>query len=59
MLFTAGRTLDPARGVFGIAILRADSEAEARAIMQNDPAVKNGVMHAELFPYRIAFAPQA
>jgi len=50
----AGRTLNTDESSFGIVILTAASEDAARAIMHNDPAVKQGVMRAELFPYRIA-----
>jgi len=50
----AGRTLVTDRESFGIVILRAGSEEEAREVMEEDPAVKKGVMAARLFPYRIA-----
>jgi uncharacterized protein YciI len=50
----AGRTLNTDPSSFGIIILRADTEATARGIMEDDPAVRQGVMRAELFPYRIA-----
>jgi uncharacterized protein YciI len=50
----AGRTLNADEQAFGIVIFRASSEEAARIIMNNDPAVKNGVMRAELYPYRIA-----
>jgi uncharacterized protein YciI len=50
----AGRTLTADEHTFGIAILFAATPAEAEAIMRNDPAVKHGVMRAELFPYRVA-----
>jgi uncharacterized protein len=50
----AGRTLTPDEECFGIVIFRAASEAEALQIMRNDPAVREGVMVAQLFPYRIA-----
>jgi len=49
-----GRTQNKDASTFGIAIFRAESDAGARAIMKNDPAVKNGVMRAELFPYKVA-----
>lgn len=39
---------------FGIVILEVESEEEALAIMNDDPAVAAGVMTAELFPYHIA-----
>ena len=50
----AGRTLTTDASSFGIVILEADSEETARQIMLDDPAVRQGVMNAELFPYRIA-----
>jgi uncharacterized protein YciI len=50
----AGRTLTTDETTFGIAILNASSEQAAHSIMTNDPAVVKRVMHAELFPFRIA-----
>ena len=50
----AGRTLNADERTFGIAVLVAATTEEAEALMRNDPAVKHGVMRAELFPYRIA-----
>lgn len=50
----AGRTLNTDASAFGIIIFEAADEAAARSIMENDPAVKQGVMRAELYPYRIA-----
>ncbi len=35
-------------------IFRAASEQEARAVMENDPAVLHGEMTARQFPYRVA-----
>jgi uncharacterized protein YciI len=51
-LILAGRTLntDP----IGIVILEVDNEEEAIELMNNDPAVKEGIMEANLFPYRVA-----
>lgn len=54
IVLLAGRTLNGDPSSFGIVILNAKSEAEARQIMLADPAVSNGVMQAELFPFRIA-----
>lgn len=54
IVLLAGRTLNTDKSAFGIVILNADSESEARRIMENDPAVKQKVMRAELFPYRNA-----
>ena len=53
-MLMAGRTTHNDERTFGIAVFLAPSETEARALMENDPAVKHGVMRAELFPYRIA-----
>ncbi|MGA8904793.1 MAG: YciI family protein [Candidatus Bathyarchaeia archaeon] len=49
-----GRTQNNDPSTFGITIFRADSENAARSIMNNDPAVKKGLMRAELFPYKVA-----
>jgi uncharacterized protein YciI len=49
-----GRTQNNDRSTFGITIFRAESDDAARSIMNNDPAVKKGIMRAELFPYRVA-----
>jgi uncharacterized protein len=49
----AGRTTDDTR-LWGIVILQVADEAEARHIMDNDPAIKGGVQKAELFPFVIA-----
>jgi len=49
-----GRTQNSDEKTFGLAIFRAESEDEARAIMNNDPAVNEGVMRVELYPYKLA-----
>jgi uncharacterized protein len=41
-------------GEMGIAIIEADSEEEARKIMENDPAVLNGIVTPSLYPYRVS-----
>jgi len=53
-LILAGRTLNMDEKTFGIVILEVRSEEEAQSIMKNDPAVAEGIMTAELFPYRVA-----
>jgi len=50
----AGRTTNTDKTSFGIIIFRAESEAAAREIMNDDPAVKKGVMKATLFPFHTA-----
>ena len=47
----AGPCLDAA---FGIVIYEADTEAEARRIMENDPAVIAGVVTAEMHEFRVS-----
>lgn len=38
---------------FGIAVFEATDDEEAERIMQNDPAVKQGVMKAILYPFSL------
>lgn len=54
VVILAGRTLNTDPTSFGIVIFNAESEDAARAIMNDDPAVKGGIFRAELFPYRVA-----
>ena len=54
VVILAGRTLNTDPSSFGIVIFNAESEEAARAIMEGDPAVRGGVMRAELFPYGVA-----
>jgi uncharacterized protein len=54
VMLLVGRTQDNSPRTFGIAIFQAESEEQAQAIMH--PAVRQGVMHAELFSFRIALA---
>ena len=49
-----GRTQNSDASTFGITIFRAESDDTARSTMNNDPAVRKGIMRAELFPYRVA-----
>jgi uncharacterized protein len=51
----AGRTLNESEpSQFGVVIFEADSEAEARALMEEDDAVKEKIMTAQLFPFSVA-----
>lgn len=50
-----GRTLnesDPSQ--FGVVIFEAESEDEARKVMEADDAVKEQIMTAQLFPFSVA-----
>lgn len=50
----AGRTLTEDENTFGIVVLETESDESATRLMEGDPAVKGGVMTAQLFPYRTA-----
>ncbi|KPL57793.1 YciI family protein [Rossellomorea vietnamensis] len=50
----AGRTLNEEENAFGIVVFEADDEEQARAMMEGDPVVKERIMTADLFPYRVA-----
>lgn len=52
-LIFAGRTLLATEESCGSAIFRADSEEEARAIKEGDPAVQAGFSRARLYPYQV------
>ncbi len=54
IVILAGRTQNTDYSSFGITIFNAESEEQARRIVQDDPVVKNRVMRSELFPYKIA-----
>lgn len=50
----AGRTDTHDERTFGIVVFQATSNEEAVEIMRSDPAVAEGVMDPELFPFRLA-----
>ncbi len=54
VVILAGRTLNEERNAFGIVVFEADGEDQAKSFMEEDPAVKEGIMTADLFPYRVA-----
>lgn len=54
VVLLAGRTLNTDPDTFGIIIFEAADDDAAKAFMDNDPAVIEGVMSASVFPYRVA-----
>ena len=54
VMILVGRTQNSDESTFGIAIFEAKDEPTARTIMENDPAVRGGVMSATLYPYKVA-----
>jgi uncharacterized protein len=54
VVLMAGRTTSSDATTFGIVVFVAESQARAADIVKNDPAVRFGVMRAELYPYQVA-----
>jgi len=54
-LIMAGPCMDAA---FAIAIFYAGSEEEAKRIMDNDPAIKSGIVSSELHEFKISLMQQ-
>lgn len=52
VVILAGRTQNTDYSNFGIVLLRAETIEAAREIMLNDPAIKNNVFRADLYPYK-------
>jgi uncharacterized protein len=52
MIFV-GRTETTDENTMGLAVFRAQSEDSARQIMNDDPAVRKGVMKATLYPFKV------
>jgi uncharacterized protein YciI len=50
-LILAGPCLD---GEFGVVLFRAATDDEALEFMRGDPAVRHGLMTAELHPFRVS-----
>lgn len=53
-LILAGKTDGLDETTYGIVIFTADSDEEAKSIMDNDPALKNNVMIGTLHKYSVA-----
>ena len=53
-LVMAGRTDVENSKTLGIVVFEADSFGDAVKIANDDPAVKAGIMSAEVFPFRLA-----
>ena len=53
-LILAGKTAGLDTDTYGIVIFKANSLEEANSIMENDPAVRNGIMKGYLQEYNVA-----
>lgn len=49
-----GRSIEPSP--IGVGVLEAADEDAARRVMENDPAVKEGIMTARLVPFKVIFS---
>lgn len=49
-----GRTQEPGAETMGLVIFEAEDDAAARAFMNADPAIVEGLMTATLHPYQVA-----
>ena len=58
IVLMAGRTLQTDDASHGLVVFVADSEEHARATVESDPAVKEGIFRAELFPFAVALASE-
>ena len=54
IVILAGRTLNSDESQFGIVIFEAMNDVEAENFMNEDPAVKEEIMTAEVFPFHVA-----
>jgi uncharacterized protein YciI len=52
VLVLAGPTLGPVNT--GIAVIEAADEAQARRLMEEDPAIASGIAQGELRPFQVA-----
>ena len=52
----AGRTTTEDERTFGIVVLETDGDATATRVMNEDPAVRRGLMRATLYPFRTALS---
>ena len=54
VVLMAGRTTTEDAQAFGLVVFQVESAEDAERLMRDDPAVRDGVMAAELFPFRVA-----
>jgi uncharacterized protein YciI len=53
-----GRTQNNDESTIGLCVFQAPDEERARAIMNSDPAIAEGVMTGQLYPFSIALWSQ-
>lgn len=52
-LIFAGRTLSVDENGFASVVIHANSESEARAVMERDPGIREGLFRGHLYPYQV------
>lgn len=52
-IILVGRTMNTDENAMGLTIFRAQSDEAASRIMNDDPAVKQGLMTATLYPFKV------
>ena len=57
-LILAGKTAGLDEHTFGLVIVETESLDEALGIMNSDPAIVEGIMQGDLFPYHVALIRQ-
>jgi uncharacterized protein len=53
VLIFAGRTLNIDQGGFASVVFSANSVDEARAVMDSDPGIREGLFRGHLYPYQV------
>ena len=53
-VYFAGRCAVEDESTYGLVLFQADDKDAAIRLMESDPAVRDGVMSAELSPFRVA-----
>jgi uncharacterized protein len=59
VILLAGRTLHTDETSIGIMIFRAESQEEAQAFLDADPAIIKGIMTGVVYPYRVAILSES
>ncbi len=52
-LIFAGRTLSIDEAGFACVVFTAESEKEARSVMESDPGIREGLFAGHLYPYQV------
>jgi len=59
VMILAGRPWMPDPRTFGVAIVRAANQAAAEAMIEADPAVRENVIQADVYPFEVMLQPSS